>query len=152
MINLGELDTFNGYVAQTTNGRIASYSIPSINLNTCEYHKITFPKQAIDNEGDTVKLLKNGVAIYQTPVIKDTKNNNYFWTNPNVETICNSQTISTAQTDDMIIIQRIQALEERADRTDDLINVLVENIALLQSEIRNITNIIMSIFDSLNSE
>ena len=96
LINIDNSDTFSGYSLQTTNGRIAMYDVPTINLAKCEYYKFTFPKQAIDNQDDTVKLLHNGTTIYQTPVIKDTKNDNSFWTNPIAAGICGDTSTSTA--------------------------------------------------------
>ena len=96
LINTGAKDTFSGYHVMTTNGRIAAYDIPTIpELDTCEYYKFTFSKQAIDNQDDTVILLHNGVTVYQTPVIKDTKNNDRFWTNPDVAAVCSDTSTST---------------------------------------------------------
>lgn len=122
LINIGSADTFDGYDIRTTHGRIASYTVPSITLDTCESHKITFPKQAIDNKDDTVILHKDGTIIYETPVIKDTKNNDSFWTNPDV--MCESEP-------EMTLEQRVSALEERADKTDDIIALLWAEIEVI---------------------
>lgn len=144
LINTGEYDTFDGYGIQTTHGRIASYAVPSMTLGMCEYHKITFPKQTVDNEDDTVKLLKDGLTIYETPTIKDTKNDDRFWTNPNVAAICgDTQAGTTTETvqapgvdpnppdtsTEMTWESRIQALEARADAADDATAELTEVVA-----------------------
>ncbi len=157
LINLGESDTFNGYGIQTTHGRIASHMVPTITLDTCEYHKMIFPRQTIDNEDDTVILHKNETTIYETPIIKDTKNNDRFWTNPNVAAICDepSKPAETthepdSSTSETTLEQRVQALEERADRTDVTVNALTDSITLLWTEIENITDVIMTILESLD--
>ena len=150
LINLGELDTLDGYDIKTTHGRITSYTVPTITLDTCEYHKITFSRQAIDNEDDTVKLRKNGTTIYETPVIKDTSNNYRFWTNPNVAATCDEPSKPAETTSEMTLEQRVQALEERADRTDITISALTDNIALLWTEIEIIADVIMTILESLD--
>lgn len=160
LINLGESDTFNGYGIKTTHGRIANYPIPSITLDTCEYHKMTFPRQAIDNENDTVKLRKHGTTIYETPIIKDTKNNDRFWTNPDVAAICDEPYTAPAETireydsgspNEMTLEQRIQILEERADEMDTIIGVLSESVALLWAEIEAMTSIIMTIQETIDA-
>ena len=160
LINLGESDTFNGYGIKTTHGRIASYPVPSITLNTCEYHKMTLPRQAIDNENDTVKLRKHGTTIYETPIIKDTRNDDRFWTNPDVAAICDDPYVAptepiheydSGQPDEMTLEQRIQALEERADEMDTIIGVLLESVALLWAEIEAMASIIMTIQETIDA-
>ncbi len=160
LINLGESDTFNGYGIKTTHGRIASYPVPSITLNTCEYHKMTLPRQAIDNENDTVKLRKHGTTIYETPIIKDTRNDDRFWTNPDVAAICDDPYAAPAEPiheydsgppDEMTLEQRIQALEERADEMDTIIGVLLESVALLWAEIEAMASIIMTIQETIDA-
>ena len=132
LINTGENGTFDGYGIQTTHGRIASYTVPSIALDVCEYHKITFPRQAIDNEDDTVKLLKNGTTIYETPVIKDTKNNDRFWTNPDVEAICGTPSADTVTTHQP---STEESLEQRVAE-------LEAEVALLRQMIQDILTIL----------
>ncbi len=160
LINLGESDTFNGYGIKTTHGRIASYPVPSITLNTCEYHKMILPRQAIDNENDTVKLRKHGTTIYETPIIKDTRNDDRFWTNPDVAAICDDpytaptepiHEYDSGQPDEMTLEQRIQALEERADEMDTIIGVLLESVALLWAEIEAMASIIMTIQETIDA-
>lgn len=132
LINTGERDTFDGYGIQTTHGRIASYEVPAITLDTCEYHRITFPKQTVDNEDDTVKLLKDGATIYETPVIKDTRNNDRFWTNPDVAAICDDPQASAAtETEDQPpteaeLEQRIEELEAEIERLRQMIQDILD--------------------------
>ena len=134
LVNTGTKDTFDGYGIQTTNGRIASYDMPTINLDTCEHYRFIFPKQAIDNENDSVKLLKGGLTIYETPIIKDTKNNDRFWTNPDVAAICGDAPAGATPgpahqpSTDLALEQRIAALEAE--------------ISLLHQMIQNILNIL----------
>lgn len=139
LINTGAKDTFSGYHVMTTNGRIAAYDIPTIpELDTCKYYKFTFPKQAIDNQDDTVKLLHNGVTVYQTPVIKDTKNNDRFWTNPDVAAICSdtSTSTTTSPTDPTTPATTDSALEDR--------------ITALETKITSLEQMILYILDILN--
>lgn len=130
LINTGDRHTFDGYKLQTTNGRIAHHTVPSIDLDTCESYRVTFPKQAIDNEDDSVKLLKDGTAIYETPIIKDTKNDEYFWTNPDVAAICGdapagSEPDTVRQSAaDTALEERIAALEAEVS----LLHQLIEHI------------------------
>ena len=133
LINTGAKDTFANYHVQTTNGRIAAYYIPTIpELDTCEYYKFTFPKQAIDNQDDTVKLLHNGTTIYQTPIIKDTANNDRFWTNPDVAAICDDTSTSTTTnpttpaTTDSTLEDRITALETKITSLEQMILRILE--------------------------
>lgn len=138
VINTGESGTFSGYGIQTTHGRIASYDLPSTSLDTCEYYTFKFPKQAIDNEDDTVKLLKDGRTIYETDVIKDTKNNDRFWTNPDVAGVC--ETASTQEptsTESLTIEQRIEALEQRTEA----IHEILLNIQEMLTRLLNILNV-----------
>ena len=147
LINTGEQDTFSGYGIKTTNGRIASYAIPTITLDMCEYHKITFAKQTVDNTDDTVKLLKDGITIYETPVIKDTKNDDRFWANPNVTAICDNPWVdTTAETvhepsTEMTKDQRIEELEMENAR-------LKAVIELLQSKIYDILDILNDLLNT----
>lgn len=130
LINTGSNDTFDGYGIQTTNGRIASYDLPTKTLGMCEYYKITLQKQTIDNENDTVKLLKNGTTIYETPVIEDTKNDDRFWTNPDVAAICGDALMGAAPdpvyepATDLTLEERITALETEVS----LLHQIIQNI------------------------
>ena len=99
LINLGESDTFDGHDIRTTHGRIASHAVPTFSLDSYEYHRITFAKQTIYNQQDTVILLKDGTPVYRTPVIKDIKNDDGYWTNPDVAAVCdNPRTRTTVDT------------------------------------------------------
>lgn len=134
LINTGERDTFDGYKLQTTNGRIAHHTVPAMDLDTCESYRATFPKQAIDNEDDSVKLLKDGTTIYETPTIKDTKNDEYFWTNPDVAAICGDAPAGSAPD---------TARQPAADPA------LEERIAALEAEVSLLHQLIQSIMDML---
>ena len=91
LINTGPHGTFSGYSLETTHGRTASHVVPTIYLGACEHYRITFPGQAVDNRDDTVRLLRNGIVIYETPVIEDTHNDGRFWKNPGVAYACGGQ-------------------------------------------------------------
>ena len=82
VLNTGSQETLSDYLVKSTHGRIATKSIPNITLNNCEYYKVTFSKQAIDNRDELMKLINGGKTIYETPVLKDIKNSDSFWTNP----------------------------------------------------------------------
>lgn len=134
LINTGEQDTFSDYGIRTTNGRIASYPIPTISLDTCEYSRIIFPRQAVDNEDDTVKLLKDGATIYETPTINDTKNDDRFWTNPDVAAACGDPRAGTMP--EIVPEPPTETtLEERVER-------LESEVSLLQRLIQNILNML----------
>lgn len=133
LINTGEYGTFTGYELKTTNGRIATHAVPTITLDTCEYHLITFRGQAIDNRDDTVRLLMDGVNVYETPVIKDTRNDDRFWTNPDVAALCGvpresgsagHEPLTEAEKD-----QRIRELEAENARLKAAIRLLHEAIS-----------------------
>ena len=135
LINTGSSDTFGGYGLKTTNGRIASYDVPTINLDTCEHYRFTFPKQAVDNKNDSVKLLKDGLTVYETPIIKDTKNDSYFWTNPDVAAVCGDAPAGAAP-DPAHQPSTVASLEQR--------------IAELEAEISLLHQMIQNILDMLN--
>ena len=90
LINTGVYATFYNYTIQVTHAHTSSYAIPTITLDRCEHHKITFAEQTIDNRNEAIRLVQNNITIHQTPIIQDTYNNNHFWTNPVVQTICES--------------------------------------------------------------
>ena len=136
-VNTGENGTFDGYAIQTTNGRIAGHAVPVIYLDACLYHKIKFAGQSIDNSDDTVKLLKNGTTIYQTPVINDTGDDGRFCVNLDMAAVCDSlrdvghEPMTEAEKD-----RRIRKLKAENAELKAAISVLQEALA----DILNILN------------
>ena len=128
IINTGKGGMFDRYIIQTTSGRIASHGVPTIYLDACEYYTITFGKQAIDNRDDTVKLLRHGATVYETPVIKDIKNDARFWTNPAVS--CDSPRAGTAEPmTEADKDRRISELEAENAELKAAIGILQETLA-----------------------
>ena len=82
-----------------------------------------------------VKLLKNGTTIYETPVINDTKNDDRFWTNPDVAAMC-GDALAGASPD--------LAHEPATDLT------LEERITALEAEVLLLHQMIQNILDILN--
>lgn len=129
VINTGEDGVFGGYSLATTHSRTATYHIPTMRLDVCDHHRITFSKQTLDNQNDTVKLLKNGTTIYQTPVIKDTCNDDRLWSNPDVS--CDSPSAGTGQEpmSEADKDRRIRELEVENAELKVTINILQETLA-----------------------
>ena len=162
LINTGPADTFSGYEIRTTHGRIGYHEVPTIMLNECEYYKITFRIQTIDNRDDAVQLLKGGAVIYETPVIKDTANNARFWTNQNVTDTCASPVTgeqepvevtvvpSNVTTTDQGIVE-LEMLSLNVTTTDQRIAELEAENARLRAIIVDLQTKIQGIIDILNS-
>ena len=115
VLNTGSKEILNDYLVKSTHGRIATKSIPNITLNNCEYYKVTFSSQAIDNRDETMTLIKSGKIIYETPVLKDTKNSDSFWTNPDGSKCSTTkQTYPTKQTS---LEERVNAIVDANKQT-----------------------------------
>ena len=141
LINTGGHDTFRGYEIETTHGRTASHAVPAMSLGACEHHRITFPGQTVDNRDDTVRLLRNGIVVYETPVITDTDNDGRFWTNPNVAYACGGHregggvghgTPAGAEKDRIIMGLEAEnaALKAAAEKDRRIMELELENAAL----------------------
>ena len=160
LINTGESDTFTGYILKTTHGRLATYEVPAITLDRCEYHRITFSIQTIDNEDDSVRLIKDGVAVYGTPVIKDTRDSARFWVNHYVAALCGDpQEAGSTKTDPPETVEEPAEPPEPADppaeppeqTKDQRIAELEAENAKLRSTIQLLESKIQEILDLLRA-
>ena len=137
--------------------------IPDITLNNYEYYKVSFSKQAIDNRDETMKLIKSGNTVYETPYLKDIKNDDRIWTNPDGSVCPNPKQIFPAK----IIIppepkitveptsKTTQPLEQRPvyeiTPTESRINELEKENRELKQIILNLKSQLKSIMAFLNN-
>jgi len=70
-----------GWKLESTHGTIESYNISSGSVISPDgYWTVTFPKQWLDNEDESVVLFNSiGQEIDRTPTVTDTKDNNWCW-------------------------------------------------------------------------
>jgi hypothetical protein len=92
ILNVGSSTDLSGWYVQTTNGKAATAIIPDVTLNKCEYHKVTYQKQAIDNQNEQILLYNSEHDIVDvTPLLFDTQNNDDIWERPHISYACTSQ-------------------------------------------------------------
>ena len=140
IINTGEYGVFAGYDIRTTHGYTIHHAVPALALDACEYHKITFERQSLDNVNDTILLLRHDLAVYETPVIMDTVNDDRFWVNPDVAAACDDPREGTVAGNGPLTESAKDTLIRDLDRENHMLKVAVEYLQAVLSDALNMIN------------
>lgn len=132
VVNTGGYDVFIGYDIRTTHGSTTHQTIPALGLDECEYYRIDFERQSLDNTRDTILLLRHDSVVSETPVIVDIKNDGNFWVNPDVA--CDDPQDGTAAGNGPLTEQEKDALINDLDRENGELKSAIESLRALLSD------------------